>query len=582
MKMKKAIIITVILLVAGIAAAIIFLPKSLDLPQETLENIEPKTGTLKIETPSADEVFYIENPDLRLENYPQYISQIGYNSYDYIGILGFSEYPLIIREDEINRFNDYPEVMSNSDGTAFLAYASIDEKRVLFYGNDGIIKKISEPNIQSAVLLSDGDEIAWLAGEDDSNKCTVKVMKNNEITILSNNAASFYSAGLRASRNTLIWYENFKQNPNGTGTYALYLRKDGKTVKLGENIDLRAYVRDGERIFYEEDYKLYVQNGFDKENRIFLVDYSDNIENMVDNTVNTENLTPIMLSQSDFSTMRLYTPNAQKINPIMLSQPDMSDIVISCSNRDYSQVMIRVSNNGGYKTYYYEEGKTPQFLINKSLEVIDPVGGTEAIDISEYYFKTENYNSSTSESDYDVYRFDGELKPVPISGVRDIMTFSDTDNFLYETDENLWIYDSKTGESVSVFEFEKTPYIRYFATPDLSVIYVRVGYQGIDGYQLYEVKSDGVITTLCDMAEGFYLDGETLYYLTTDWDLYIYENGNSEKLLSIGENHNNIDWVSWLDGESGYLKLEVWTENSQHYFYISSDGRNLVCVEEYL
>jgi hypothetical protein len=569
MKMKKTIIITAVLLVIGIAGAIVFLPKTLkNVPvispdvapgttQEIAENIDLKKGTVKIETPSADEVFYLENPVLRLVKYPQYISQISYNSNSYIGVLGFAEYPLIIREDEINRFNDYPEVISNSDGTAFLAYTSIDGKRVLFYGNDGVVKKITDKNIQSAVLLSDGEEVAWLSGDDDSNRCAVKVLKNNEITVLTKNAASYYSAGLRASGNALIWYENFKQNPNGTGTYTVYLHKDGKTAQLGKNLEIKAFAFSGEKIFYEDDYKFYVQNGFDKKNRVFITDYNFDIEEAGMNNLNADNL-----------------------GAIMLSQPDMSHIYIYASNRDLTQAIICVSSYGDYKTVYYEEGKPSKFLINGPLEVIDPVGETEAIDLSEYYFKTEYYNSSTSEEGYDIYRFDGELIPVPVSGVREIMTFNDTDNFLYETEENIWLYDSKTGESISVFEYEKSSYITYTATADLSKIYVFV--KEIDCYSLYEIKSNGVKTKLCDDAENYYLDGETLYYLTADYDLYIYENGNREKLLSVGENHDDIDFAFFRDSESGYLKIEAWTENSSFYNYISTDGRNFVCVEDYL
>jgi hypothetical protein len=568
--MKKAIIITAILLAVSIAAAIIFFPKTPgntpDIPiditqkipgvsQETSDDIDIKIGNVKIETPSADEVFYIENEALRLEDSPGYISRIGLNSRGYIGILGFSEYPLIIREDEINRLNDFPEVQSNSDGTAFLAYASIDEKRVLFYGKDGVVIKISEPNIQSAVLLSDGEEIAWLSGEDNSSKCTVKVLKNNEITVLSKKAASYYGAGLRVSGNALIWYENFKRNEwSNESSYTVILHKDGVSKQLGKDIDVILFIGGGERIFYEEDYELFVQNGFDKKNRVFISDYSFN-------TVNTA----------------FETPNANSFDVINLSQPDMTNIIYHAFNRDFTQIIFGVSSYGDFKSIYYEEGKPPLFLINDQLTRIDPVGGTGADDISEYYFTTTNDDYSLN-----VYRFDGELKPVSVSGVRSIKTFTDTDDFLYETELNLCLYDSETGESTSVFQIPETSDIYYTATNDLSKIYIEESVDGTRGYTLYEVKPDGTYTKIYDEAINSCLDGEAFIYLTPEYDLYIYEEGNSEKFLSIGENIQDIDFPFFRDRESGYLDIEVWTEGSSFYNYISIDGRIFVSIEDYL
>jgi hypothetical protein len=568
--MKKLIIIAVILSLVVIAEIAFILTNMPDNPpsdtyevaEEIDENETINKETAKIETATSDEVFYLENAELRLDNYPQYITQIGYNTEGYLGILGFSEYPLIIREDPVNRLNDSTEVQSNSDGTAFLAYASIDEKRVLYYGNNGTVKKITDENIQTARLLSDGDEIAWISGDDDSNNCTVKLLKNGEITILSRKAASYYGSGLKSSEDALLWYENFKQNPNGTGTYTVYLHKDGKTEKLGKDLEIKAFWKGGERIFYEDEYKFYVQNGFDKENRIFITDYSE--------YTGTEGVN---------------NKNADNPGAIMLSQPDMTNIYIYAANRDLTQAIICVSSYGDYKTIYYEEGKPPKFLINDSIEAIVPAGGTGVDDLSEYYYKTEYYNSSTSEVSYGVYRFDGgELKPVPVSGVQGIMTFSDTDNLLYETDENLFIYDSKTGKSESVFEFEKSTRIFYSATPDLSTIYVRESPEETDTRPLYEIKPDGTKKVIADFVRNEYLDGETLYYLSEDYDLYIYENGNSEKLLSIGENlaDTEIDFVFFRDRESEYLTLEVWTVGSSIYFYMSTDGREFVCVEDYL
>jgi hypothetical protein len=169
------------------------------------------------------------------------------------------------------------------------------------------------------------------------------------------------------------------------------------------------------------------------------------------------------------------------------------------------------------------------------------------------------------------------------------MTFTDTENFLYNTEENLWIYDSKTGKSVSVYEFENSSYISYRATPDLSKIFVRESAKGVSSYPLYEVKPDGTKTLIDDNVKEFYLDGETFYYMTPPYDLYIYENGNSEKVFPFGEHFETIiNQASFESHSSGYLMIAVYADSKEDDDYISAksflstDGRNFVCVEDYL
>jgi hypothetical protein len=382
-------------------------------------------------------------------------------------------------------------VTSNSDGTAFLAECYLNDEKVLYYGNNGKVKKIYEPNILSAVLISDGDEIAWISGDEYSANCTVKKLKNGKITTLTNNASYYIESGYPSvvlqgtlTGDILIWNEGID---SFTGSYTTYLYKDGKTAPLGKDIKIRAIAAGGERIFYEQGSALFDQNGFDTENRVFITDYSCITED----------------SEAKASSMGLNGMNSEDFNYVTLSQPDMSNIYVYAVNRDYSQAIVNVSLYGDQRNFYYEEGKTPLLLTDKELGIVSPDGGSRAETLSEYYFTTEN-----DYRNYNVYRFDGELKPFFDFPVLDIRTFSDTDNILYKTEENLWIYDSKTGKSTSVYEHEKSSYVFYRPAPDLSMIYVSEREEDSYSRPLYAVKPDGTKTKIADDIKDYYLDGE--------------------------------------------------------------------------
>jgi hypothetical protein len=551
---KKKIIITIILLSIGIVAAVILLPK---------------IGTVKIEKPNGYEMFYLKNPDVKLENLPNKISNISTSMPgDFIGILGFAEYPLIIRDAWI----EFWDFTSNSDGTAFLAEAFLNGEKVLYYGKDGNVKKIYEPNIISAVLISDGEEIAWISGGEFSTHCTVKKLKDGKITTLTNNASYYIKGGYPTTNllgtlagDSLVWNESYNEF---TGSYTTYLHKDGKTAPLGMEIELRFFDYNGDRIFYEQGGALFVQSGYDTENRVLIADYSM----ITDDT------------QPEINNMKLYDGSFEDFNYVTLSQPDMSNIYVNALNRDDSQAIIQVSLYGDHKYYYYEEGKTPLFLTTEILEVVTPAGGSAAHDLSEYYFTIENEDRS-----YNVYRLDGGLKPVFDFPVLSIETFADTDKILYETEENLWIYDSLTGKSQSIYEHDKSSYLFIKAASDLSVIYVREREEGSSVRPLYAVFPDGTKTKIADDTNGCYLDGEKLYYTAPGYVLYVYENGNSEKIISFGKYHDTIvRSLSIRDTESGYLEIAVYTDpkdgdtsNTQNY-YISIDGKNFVNIMDYL
>jgi hypothetical protein len=457
---------------------------------------------------------------------------------------------------------------------------------VLYYGKDGEVKKISEPDIISAFLLSDGEEIAWISGSENSNKCTVKKLKDGEITTLTENAANFDFSGFymtpfmgSSEGNSLIWYEDFNVDE---WSYKAYFHKDGVTSLLGENIEVRCLTNDG-RIFYEQGGMFFVQNGTDSANRVFLTDYKPHTDTAALGEWNVKSLDQISYSQSDFSTLGLYEWNIENSDYISLSQPDVSNIYVRPLNSDYSKVIINVSLMGDQKNYYYEEGKTPIFITDKGLEVVEPKDGDDADDISKYYFTTENEDNSIN-----IFRFDGELIPVLDFGVQSFKTFADTDNFLYETDGKLWMYDSKTGSAISLFEYESSSYGFYTAASDLKLIFVRERTED-NKRPLYAVKPDGVTTKIADDIVDFYIDGETLYYTANGYVLHVYENGNSERLISFAENHAGlINYAPIRGRDGGYLEIDVYVDPvngdlSDHTnCYISIDGRNFVNVTDYV
>jgi hypothetical protein len=581
MKKKKAIVIAAISIAICIAAAMILLPKihndipisSRDItpavPQVTFHD-NKKT---KIETPSADEMFYIKDPALKLDTLPNTITQIGNEHIpgEFIGILGFSEYPLIFK----NAWSEFFGVMSNSDGTAFLAEAYYDMEKVLYYGKDGVVKKISEPNIISAFLLSDGEEIAWISGHESSNSCTVKKLKNDEVTTLTKKAANFAFSGyymtpfmgLRGG-NSLIWYENLNEKDL---SFETHLHKDGVTTKLGENMEVVSLAYDGERIFYEQNGKLFVQNGTDSANRVYITDYNAQVDTTGLNDWSVESL----------GTMGLNKWDVRNSDYISLSQPDINNFRVIPLNHDYSKVLINVSSLNGYKHYYYEESKTPILLFNEEISIKTPIGAAGIDDIGDYYFTTQNDDYS-----FNVYRYDGELKAALDYSVSYFYAFADTDNVLYETEENLWIHDSKTGEHTSVYEISDN--IIYEFTPDLSLIYVRDSAGDYNGDTLYEVKPDGTKTRIAVRVQDHYLDGETLYYLTAECDLYVFENGKSEKVISFDESYDNSNWSPIEGHDSGYLRIAIYTKSEDegtpdtYNYFLSTDGRNFVNIMEYV
>jgi hypothetical protein len=68
--------------------------------------------------PKTDEVFYIENPALKLSDLAGHITDITDPNDDYAIILGYSEYPLVIRKDR----GVHPYITLNSEGTEFIMH----------------------------------------------------------------------------------------------------------------------------------------------------------------------------------------------------------------------------------------------------------------------------------------------------------------------------------------------------------------------------------------------------------------------------------------------------------------------------
>jgi hypothetical protein len=95
----------------------------------------PESVTAPI--PKTDGVFYIENPALKLSDKAGHITDITDPHDDYAIILGYSEYPLVIRKDR----GEHPYITLNSEGTEFIVHTELDDKEVFYYSWGGEIRK---------------------------------------------------------------------------------------------------------------------------------------------------------------------------------------------------------------------------------------------------------------------------------------------------------------------------------------------------------------------------------------------------------------------------------------------------------
>jgi hypothetical protein len=128
----------------------------------------PESATAPI--PKTNEFFYIENPALKLSDLTGNIADI-YNPHgNYTLIMGFSEYPLIIKKDR----GGHQKITVNSEGTEFTALTELDDKEVFYYSEGGDIKKSDAPFTYN----SDDTEKVYIT--EDGKEAYVKYPENSE------------------------------------------------------------------------------------------------------------------------------------------------------------------------------------------------------------------------------------------------------------------------------------------------------------------------------------------------------------------------------------------------------------------
>jgi hypothetical protein len=509
MKMKKAIIITATLLAIVIAAAIILLPKMLDKTQdtppdsteETTANDDRKTEPEKLELPSEDEVFYIKNPALRLEKLTGHITDISVYNDDYTIILGYSEYPLIIRKD---LYAD-PGFSTNSAETEFVIYNRLDNESVMFYGDGEEIKKAGDRDVLKGGFFNNDESIIWMCGDSETKICKLKIMKDGEITVLSENAICFKERpGYRMpyygfpKENAVIWYADYNDDDDSYNTY-LYI--NGKTGLLGENINIIDETRNTEKIFFSKDGELWVQNRFDKTSR-------GNVQ---------------------FS----------------MREPEIQ-----------------------YENHYYPK---------------HPENSEATDDDSALYYYVIHFDNTIS-----IFRHDGESALVFDKTVNGFETFSETENFIYYDNENIYLYDASNAESVLLTE--KNDNTVYTALPDLSEIYSAEMITDRDTIysNLYAIKPNSEKELIDDYIFDFTVSGDTFYYLSGK-ELYMRKNGKNELLYEFTYNFDSTSGADIEIEKNGYFIVNVHTavkndetDSYKSNFFLSTDGRNFVSVEDYV
>jgi hypothetical protein len=502
------------------------------IPQFAEEVIDP----VLTQTPAepiitvADDIIYYKEPTVFLSEKTGNITCSFSENNEYITVMGYSEYPILIKKDK----HTLSSFRSNEEGTAFAATVKQKDEYVIYYSDGEEIKKIYEPNI-SVGSISNNNTIFWATGKTGSNNGTLKMMKDGKITVLTENLSSFVDLDIPVFQfwnsedgNTVFWYENYVESKS---TYTTCLYKDGETAPLGENVSVLEVSENADKIYYKQYDKLYLQNGFDTENRILI---TENIDS--ESTVN-----------------------------------------ITYSNLDNSQIIYTIyenvlTTNG---SYFYQEGEEPLFLAEGPINLETPVKVADFTDLRGYI-----YSSRSNDLRYDIYYFGDTFEPILEAPVESIFAFSVTKDFLYETSENLYLYDSETKQSTAIFE--KTNQITYAAKPDLSEIYVSeiTGYGGLD--TLYRVMPDGEKSVIAENVIDSFTDGNSVYYITAENELFNFKNNDTQMLIKIIE--SDIYEIECGLDTSGYYFVKVTKEDENYSIetinYLSADGENFLKIEE--
>jgi hypothetical protein len=238
------------------------------------------------------------------------------------------------------------------------------------------------------------------------------------------------------------------------------------------------------------------------------------------------------------------------------------------------------------KVYITEDGKEAYAKY--------PENNKETNELNEYYYTWDHQSTGI----INIYRFDGTLKPVFEKDVKNFKTFSDTEDFIYSDDEHLYLYDASNDESTQLADLgEDSMQFLFSALPDLSEIYysewLYEWFWYYHPYPLYAIKRGGEKEILDERVIDFTVKGDTLYYLTGNSEVYMRKNGKNELLSRIIHDYGYIYEGDITASESGYLIVNLHTafeivdnyyatDSSKSNFFLSTDGRNFVGIEQYV
>jgi hypothetical protein len=238
------------------------------------------------------------------------------------------------------------------------------------------------------------------------------------------------------------------------------------------------------------------------------------------------------------------------------------------------------------KVYITEDGKEAY--------VKYPENSKETNELNEYYYTWDHQSTGI----INIYRFDGTLKLVFEKDVRYFKTFSGTDDFIYYDNEHLYLYDASSAESTQLADLgEDSDYFLFSSLPDLSEIYYSEWlYEWVwysRPYSLYAIKPNGEKEILDERVIDFTVKGDTLYYLTANSEFYMRKNGKNELLSKITHDYGYIYEGDITASESGYFIVNLHTafeivdnyyatDSTKSNFYLSTDGKNFVGIEEYV
>jgi hypothetical protein len=112
-------------------------------------------------------------------------------------------------------------------------------------------------------------------------------------------------------------------------------------------------------------------------------------------------------------------------------------------------------------------------------------------------------------------------------------------------------------------------------------------------YPLYVIKENGEKEILNKNVVDFEVSGETLYYLTANCEFYMRQNGKNELLSELPYGRGYVSEANISIDESGYFIANLHsafeivdnyyaTDSYKSNFFLSTDGKNFVGIEEYV